>query len=579
MFQRKFITSISFIIIIIGGYFGYQGLTKNDNSVQYVTVIAEKGTLVLSISGSGQVSVSDLVDIKPKVSGEVIAVYVEQGQEIRNGALIIQIDSRDAQRDVRDAETNLETAKLELDKLLEPIDELDLLQAENDLIQAKESKQKAENDIEKAYEDGFNEVSGVFLDLPTIMTGLQDMLFSNDFNSYQRNIDWYINSIKNYSPQVTQYRENVNNAYNVARTKYDQNFQSYKDVSRYADEEVIEALINETYETAKDVAEAVKTANNLIDFYEDQITQYVASFRVPALVTTHQNTLDSFTGTTNSNILSLVSIQRTIKDSREAIVNAERSIEEKELMLTKAKDSPDELDIRAKKIAIQQKQDALLTARQNLVDYFVRAPFDSIIAEVDVRKGDSVSSGITLVTLISKQKIAEITLNEVDIAQVEIGQLTTLTFDAIEDVTLTGKVIEIDTLGVVTQGVVTYNIKIAYDTQDERIKPGMTTNASIIIRRKDNVVLVPNAAVQLQGGQTFVEIMRDGLVQQISIEAGFSNEISIEIISGLLEGVQVITARLEGSDSQTANTNQSFRLPGMGGGSRGGSSGGGYSPH
>jgi len=149
MIQRKFVTGISIIIIIIGGYFGYQGLTGDDDSVQYVTVAVTKGTLVLSVSGSGQVSVSDLVDIKPKANGEVVAVYVEQGEEIREGALIVQIDSRDAQRDVRDAETNLETAELELDKLLEPIDALDLLQAENDLIQAKESKQKAEDDIIK----------------------------------------------------------------------------------------------------------------------------------------------------------------------------------------------------------------------------------------------------------------------------------------------------------------------------------------------------------------------------------------------------------------------------------------------
>jgi len=579
MSQRKFVTGISIIIIIIGGYFGYQGLTRDNNPVQYVTVTAAKGTLVLSISGSGQVSVSDQVDIKPKVSGEVIAVYVEQGQEIRTGALIIQIDSRDAQRAVRDAETNLETAELELDKLLEPIDELDLLQAENDLIQAKESKQKAEDDIEKAYEDGFNAVSSIFLDLPTIMVGLHDMLFNDDFNSYQWNIDWYADSVKDYSPQAMQYKEDTSNAYSAARTKYDQNFRSYKDVSRYADDETIEALINETCETSKDIADAVKSVNNFIDFYEDQKTRYVNDFRVPALVTTHQNTLDGFTGIVNNSVSSLLSVQHSIKDSRDTVVDAERSIKERELMLARAKDGPDELDIRAREIAIQQKQDALLTAKQNLADYFVRAPFNGIVAEVDVRKGDSVSSGTTLITLISEQKIAEITLNEVDVAQAEIGQLATLTFDAVEDVTLTGKIIEIDTLGAVTQGVVTYNVKIAYDTQDERIKPGMTANASIIIERKDNVVLVPNAAVQLQEGQTFVEIMRDGFAQQASIEAGLSNEISTEIISGLLEGVQVITARLEGSDSQTANTGQSFGLPGMGGGTSGRPSGGGFMPH
>ena len=70
-------------------------------------------------------------------------------------------------------------------------------------------------------------------------------------------------------------------------------------------------------------------------------------------------------------------------------------------------------------------------------------------------------------------------MNEVDAAKISVGNKTTLTFDATEDLTLTGKVAQIDTIGTVEQGVVSYKVKIAFDTQDERIKPGMTANASI----------------------------------------------------------------------------------------------------
>ena len=98
--------------------------------------------------------------------------------------------------------------------------------------------------------------------------------------------------------------------------------------------------------------------------------------------------------------------------------------------------------------------------------------------------------------LITKQKIAEISLNEVDAAKVKVGQKVTLTFDAIDGLSITGEVSEIDALGTVSQGVVTYGVKIAFDTQDERVKSGMSVSAAIITDVKQNVLLVPNAAVK-----------------------------------------------------------------------------------
>ena len=147
-----------------------------------------------------------------------------------------------------------------------------------------------------------------------------------------------------------------------------------------------------------------------------------------------------------------------------------------------------------------------------------------------------------------------------------------------EDITLTGKVVEIDTLGAVNQGVVTYNVKIAFDTQDERIKPGMTIDASIITDRKDGIVLVPNAAVKTQRGQIYVEVMQNGTPQAVPVEVGLSNELFTEITGGLEVEAEIVTARIGGERStQTANVEQSFRgLPSFGGGGGGFRGGGGF---
>jgi len=580
IFQRKIIIPL-LIILVLGSYFGYRAIKNKDKETRYVLASVQKGTIVVSVSGSGQISSSDQIDIKPKVNGEVSAIFVEEGEKVKTGKLILKLDDTDFQKAVRDAETSLETAKLELEKLLEPPDELALLQAENSLAQAKETKQKAEDNLEKAYEDGFNTVANAFLDLPTVMAGLQDILFGDDFSRIQSNINYYTDTTKIYDERVFQYEKDAYDRYQLARKAYDQNFADYKSASRYSDKVAIEELISQTYETTKSIAEAVKSANNLIQFYKDKLTE--RDLKPNPLSDTHLSSLNTYTGKTNSHLLNLLSIKRTIEDNKESILNAERSIEEKEKSLAKLKAGPDELDIRAKKIAVQQKEDNLLTAKENLAKCFIYAPFNGLISDIKVKRGDSVSSGTALATLITEQKIAEISLNEVDAAKVKTGQKATLTFDALPEVSITGKVVEVDTVGTVSQGVVSYGVKIALDTDEERIKPGMSVTADIIIDAKTDVLVLPNSAVKSQGNSYYVELVKadEKLSQQLlanvsgvilpksptsqSVEVGLSNDTSTEIVSGLKEGDIVVSSTITPVQTTQTQRTQQFQIPGMGG--------------
>ena len=585
--KRKMVSGAIALLLIAGGYWGYTKIFNNDSAVRYATAQVQNGTLIVSISGSGQVSASNQVDVKPKASGEITSVYIKAGQAVGAGAILAAVDSADAERVVRDAETALETAKLELDKALEPLDELTLLQAENSLTQAKNSKQKAEDNIKKAYEDGFNTVSNVFLDLPGIMAGLDNTLFGKTIDNFQDNITWYINqtSIQNDErDKAIRYENDVYAAYNKARLAYTKDFDSYKSASRTSDEQVTEALISETYDTTQLIAEAIKATDNYIDFVQDALE--LRHMPIPSAVSTQQSNISSYTGKTNGHLLSLLSIERTFKDSREAIADANQTIKERELSLAKIKKGPDDLDIRAKKITIQQREDALLTAKQALADHYVRVPFAGVIAKVNAEKGDTASAGTAIATLVTKQKIAEISLNEIDVAKVKAGQKVTLTFDAVPDLTITGQVAEVDAVGTVSQSVVTYTVKIDFDTQDDRIKSAMSVSAAVITEAKPNVLLVPNSAVKSQGNAQYVEIVEgddrnlalaantSGAIlknspRRQSIEVGTANDEFTEITSGLKEGDVIVTRTIQPTSAQTTQTQQQsggLRIPGLSGG-------------
>ena len=578
LIKRKLAAGILILVVAGGGYFGYKYFFGASVATRYVSAQVEKGTLIISISGSGHVSASNQVDVKPKASGEITALNIKLGQEVGAGAVLAAIDASDAERTVRDAETSLETAKLEMDKLLEPLDELTLLQAENSLTATKESKQKAEDNLKKSYEDGFNTVANAFLNLPSVMAGLHDILYANDVGlggGGQWNIDFYANAVQSYDVKALQYKADAMDKYQAARAAYDKNFDDYKQASRFSEEAVIELLINESYETAKNIAEAVKSANNLIQFYQDKLVEH--NLKPQTLSTTHLSNLSSYTGTTNNYLSSFLSAKRSIQDYKEAIITAERSIEEKELSLAKIKEGPDGLDIRAKKIAIQQREDALATAQQTLADHYVRAPFVGAIAKVSAKKGDSASASTIIATLITRSRIAEISLNEVDVSKIKVGQKATITFDAIEGLSIIGEVAEIDSVGAITQGVVTYGVKIGFDTQDEKVKPGMSVSAAIITDAKQNVLLVPNSAVKQQGDTAYVEIFagETQTPRQQTVQAGLSNDTMTEISSGLNEGDQVVTQTIIQTTTQNQpQQNTGVRIPGITGGGGGGGGGG-----
>lgn len=607
--ERKLLSIVVAVALIGGGYYGYQKLFVTTVATRYVTVAVEKGTLVVSIAGSGQVSALNQVDVKARVSGDIVAVGVKNGQEIKSGALVAQVDSRDAQKAVRDAEVSLESARLSLDKLKQPADAYSILQAENSLTNTRDNllklrlsqqtdyqktqdaKQKAEDNIAKAYDDSFNAISGAFLNFPTMITAFNDILYSKEIGKSESavgkdlwNISALINTVStDYANKLTTFQVAAESDYKSARSKYDANFEHYKSASRYSDRATIESLLSETLETARAMAQAAKSESNYLDTWVDY--RSTNNLTIFSKVKEYQANLATYIGQANNHLSNLLSIQRTLQDNREALVGAERdlkemdqnnpldlvaaesALKEKEASLTKLKSGPDALDIQSQELSVKQRENALQDAKEKLADYYIHAPFDGVVAKTNIKAGDPVSTGTILATLITKQRLAEVPLNEIDVAKIKIGQKATLIFDAVPDLSITGEVVEIDAIGATTQGVVNYGVKISFDTQDDRIKSGMSVSAAIITDVRQDVMLVSNSAVKSIGGLSHVEILVNGAPQSQSVEIGLSNDAKTEILSGLKAGDKVITQTITASATKTTTTQSSgLRIPGLGGG-------------
>jgi len=563
---------IIFILIVLAGsgYFYYRYAQNTADATSYILSSVEKQTVIAGVSGTGQVSSSDEVELQAKASGDLVYLNAVIGQKVLKGALIAQLDAGDALKTIRDAQANLESAQISLEKLTQPTDNLSLLQAENALEQAEEAKQTAEDNIIKGYEEAFNDIADTFLDLPNIITGLYNVLYSYEISddeisvSNQNNTSALMSSTyETQKNKIVQNQEKAEADYKIAEDVYNPNFQAYKASNRGSSQETIEELLNQTIENLKTISQAAKSESNYLDTWVDARAK--ANKTTFTQVTTYQNNLASFISKINSHLSTLLNQQSSLKENQDAVIGAERTIEEKTESLKNLQAGTDELDLKSQQLSIRQKQNSLADAKEKLADYYIRAPFDGVIAAVNVKKGDSLSSGTSVATLITEQHLAEISLNEVDATKVKVGQKATLTFDAASELSLTGEVSSIDSIGAVSQGVVSYGAKINFDTKDERIKPGMSVSVSIIIDSKVDVLAVPVSAVKTQGETSYVEILVNNEPQKKEVTTGLANDTFIEIIEGLNEGDQIITSSVNSAAKSSTTANKQNAGPDAGG--------------
>lgn len=535
VFAHKIISIIFLVVILFASNWVYGKITSKKGETRYVTSKVTKGTIISSITGSGQVSASSQIDIKPEVSGTITYVNVQPGDKVGSGKLLFSIDNTSAQKAVRDAEMNLQSAQIALDKL-----------------KIQNSNTNTNADTIKVYDNAFNTTSNVYLDLPSIMTGLNDMFFktSTMSTSGQLGIDWYEGQVsRDDIDNVKPYKQNFLDSYKVALTSYNSSFSNYQTISRSSDNITIEKLISQTYDSLKLISDAIKNANNYIDFVNTTIQKY-NNRTSPAIISTNKTTLSDYTSKINTALQNLLSSETDIQNNKDSFSN-------------------NDLDTQSQQLSLTQKQNALQDAKDNLANYYVYAPFSGTIASVPVQKGDNASSGTILATIITTQQIATIALNEVDIAKIQLGQKVTLTFDAVSDLTIAGKVAQIDSIGTVSQGVVNYNVKIKFDTTDERIKPGMTANASIITNVRQDVLMVPNSSVKTQNGTSYVQMFDAPLATPLTgiqgspsltppinqtVVVGISNDTSTEITSGLNEGDIIVTKTVTSTNTTTTAT-------------------------
>ncbi len=200
-------------------------------------------------------------------------------------------------------------------------------------------------------------------------------------------------------------------------------------------------------------------------------------------------------------------------------------------------------------------------AKRNIERARIYAPFDGVVSQVNFSVGDSAGTGTAVIVVDLAQLQVRVTIAEVDIAKIKVGQSSQITMDALPGRTYSARITAISPVATVTQGVVNYSVFASLTSNDGAVKPGMTSNLSITVDQRENVLLVPLRAVRAQGNQRTVTVQHQGQDIALPVTVGLTNDQFAEITSpGLQVGDQVVLTQT------TTRGGTGGGIPGLGGG-------------
>ena len=464
--RRKLVRIIAICLaaaLIAGGIFAFFALRKNKpgNTVAQRTTKVVTGNLSKSITGSAPIESSYRSELSPKVTATLEKINCKEGDQVKAGDVLFVLDNTDALLDIENAENSIAQMQLTLDSTSKSVAGL--------MVKAPYNGQITNIAVKEG--DTINK-GGTILTITDVSKLDVTLAFSGPA----------VDSIK-VGQKATVYLQ---------------------DLMLSVDGRV-------SYKSSKPYTTASGGELYNVEISMDNPGSLKEGMKATAEISAGGTVLESVEGGTLSYVNSKVlkgdaggTITRLNVRENE-FVNAGDvmlQLENDDLLLTsstndmKMENLKNQLDIKKKQLSY----------------YSIVAPFDGTITSMGkMNEGDTVKQGETLAVISDMGHLEfSVSIDELDISEVAVGQTVKITADAIEETAaapLTGKVSKVAMEGSSSNGVTTYPVTITVDDEYAgKLKTGMNIDAEIVISEKTGVLMVPLEAVTKMGNRSFVYV-------------------------------------------------------------------------
>lgn len=198
-------------------------------------------------------------------------------------------------------------------------------------------------------------------------------------------------------------------------------------------------------------------------------------------------------------------------------------------------------------------ENLLIEEGTNIIEYtngtYLTAPYDCVLISSNLPNEDEICTSEHYIEIQSIDTLCmSLSISESDINKVEIGDEVDITLSANNE-KITGYITKISEIGTYSSSGSYFTATVTFENNGN-LKIGMSATCEIIIEKAENVIAVPNEAVQTANNQSYVVVVNsDGTTENVNIETGISNDAYTEVKSGLTGNETVEMIETESSSS------------------------------
>ena len=234
--------------------------------------------------------------------------------------------------------------------------------------------------------------------------------------------------------------------------------------------------------------------------------------------------------------LSSQAVERTKLEAAEGLAQAK--IMETEERMASLGEGTDTVDLAKAQALVLKLEGQVRDAEAALAEGRLMSPFDGTVLEVKAVPEAMAQLGAEMIAVADYsafQVVAKV--SELDVLKIKAGQEVTLTFDALDPETrLTGRLGEIPSYGRYESGITYYQVDVIFDAGELPLKDGFAANISIPVGHKENVLVIPAAAIWESREGTFVNVVEGDEMNNRLIKTGVGDGVTVEVLEGLEEG-------------------------------------------
>jgi len=545
MFRKWwFWTGVVVLLLAAGGYLAYSSgwagkiipaLAKDDGDGSQTTLqtaTASIGNLSITADGTGVLLASEKVELAFEASGDLLELRVEVGDQVEAGDPLARIDDTAARQAVVEAQLGV----FDAEKALK--DAADTAKLEMAVAQAKLGVTQAENNLATAKAD------------------LEELL------------NWTADEIEvetaqgNLTDAETSYKNTVAKA-NMVDAQAISNRISLEDAIQNLDN--AQANYVKAMDAARDfepnIANTRENATRSLQRAQDNMTIAQANYDAAALDSNGNDVANAWIKVLTAR-QALEDVQ-TPPDEEELdaaqlkVQELEVALQQAQLNLVDAQETLDDANTTQAELSLQQAQLKLASAQEALDGVTLVAPIAGTVVEVNAVVGEQVSGPVVVLANLS-EPVVQFWVDESDMGSVAEGDRINVVFDALPDLTYTGAVTRIDPELVTVGNTSAVQLWASIDTSAHPVTllGDMNAEVEVVSGEALNAVLVPVQALRQLGEDQYAVfvVQESGELEMRMVEVGLKDYVNAEIRSGLRPGEVVSTGEKSSSTSSSSQS-------------------------